>query len=88
MQSNVLLLLPARLRQVAYILFGLIALAVGAAQVAYSSISLDNPTWLVVSSAVVGFLAIPFSAIAASNVSKDRPARVIEPEIGEEERNG
>lgn len=87
-QSNVLLLLPARGRQAAYIIFGLASLGVGAAQVGYSSIDLGWPVWLKVAVSVVGFLSIPFSAIAASNVSTDNPPRVIEGELGQADAEG
>lgn len=70
---NVLILLPAKARQVAYIAFGLASLADGSMLVGYAAAGFDLPVWLVVATAVVAYLAVPFSALAASNVSKQRP---------------
>lgn len=76
MRDNVLLLLPARARQLAYIAFGLIGLADGAALVGYAAAAVDLPVWLVVATAIIAFLSTPFSALAASNVVKGDPERV------------
>lgn len=67
---NTLILLPARARQVVYVIYGLVALAVAAARVAYDSLNLNSPPWLTVANAVVAFLAVPVGAIAALNVSR------------------
>lgn len=69
MSPNALTLLPARARQIIYVLYGLVALTVAATAVGYNSLDLPNPPWLVVAGAVVSFLAVPFSALASLNVS-------------------
>jgi hypothetical protein len=76
---NVLALLPARARQILYVLYGLVALAVATTAVGYNALNLDNPPWLVVAGAVVAFLAVPFSALASLNVTAHPPGE--EPEL-------
>ena len=66
---NTLVLLPAKVRQVIYVVYGLLALTASATQVGYNSVSVANPSWLVVATAVIGFLAVPVGAIAALNVT-------------------
>jgi uncharacterized membrane protein YfcA len=73
---NTLTLLPARVRQAVYVAYGLLALSVSAIQVGYNSLSVDNPPWLIVATAVIGFLAVPVGAIAALNVSPE-PRRAL-----------
>lgn len=73
-RPNVLVLLPARVRQVVYIAFGLISLADGSALVGYASAGIELPVWLVVITAIIAYLAVPFSALAATNVTKTPPA--------------
>lgn len=67
---NTLVLLPAKARQLIYVGYGLVALAVSGTQVGYSSLSIDNPPWLTVAVAVTAFLAVPVGAIAATNVTR------------------
>lgn len=69
---NVLVLLPARARQVIYVLFGLVGLANGSALVAYASAGYALPAWLIVSTAVIAYLAVPFGALASLNVATER----------------
>lgn len=66
---NVLVLLPARVRQMLYIAYGLAGLTAGSALVGYASGGFSIPLWLTVTSAVITYLATPFAAIAAMNVS-------------------
>jgi energy-converting hydrogenase Eha subunit F len=53
-----------------YVAYGVIALAASATQVGYSSIELGQPAWLTVTLAVVAFLAVPVSSLAATNVNR------------------
>jgi hypothetical protein len=69
MKDNVLILLPAKARQIVYVAYGIIALVCASTQVGYNAIDLANPAWLVVSSAVIAFLAVPIGALAALNVT-------------------
>lgn len=80
MNGSALTLLPARARQVVYVIYGLVALAVAATAVGYNSLDLPNPPWLVVAGAVVSFLAVPFSALASLNVSATQQETRREPE--------
>lgn len=73
-QGSVLTLLPARVRFWAYVLYGLVALAAGSALVGFAAAELPLPGWLVVGTAVVTYLATPFSTIAASNVKSGDPS--------------
>lgn len=67
---NPLALLPAKARKAAYVGYGIAALGVSATQVGYSSIELGQPPWLTVTVAVVAFLAVPFSSLAATHVGQ------------------
>lgn len=74
MSDNVLVLLPAKGRQRFYITYGLIVIVTGAIEVGYNSVEgLATPTWLTVTLAVVRYLGIPFSALAATNVKQEPP---------------
>jgi hypothetical protein len=56
-----------RLRRAIYALYVLALLAAGAVQVAYSSLALPNPSWLIAALAVLAYLGIPVGTIAVSN---------------------
>lgn len=74
---NTLVLLPAKVRQIIYVAYGLLALTASATQVGYNSVNVDNPSWLVVATAVIGFLAVPVGAIAALNVTANKTEQVV-----------
>ena len=59
-------------RQIAYVAFGIVSLADGAALVGYAASGDGVPEWLVVATAVIAFLATPFAAIASTNVVKSK----------------
>lgn len=69
--GTVLVLLPARVRQIAYVVFGIVSLTNGSALVGYATAG-GIPPWLEIATAVVAYLAVPFAAIAATNTSKTR----------------
>jgi hypothetical protein len=62
---NVLGLLPARIRQALYIVYGALVIVYGAVDAAY----LINPAWLGVAERVLVSLAVPFAALAATHVT-------------------
>lgn len=71
MADNPLLLLPAKARQTVYVVYGITVIAVGATQVGCAAIPNGaQPVWLTVALAVVAFLGVPVSALAATNVQK------------------
>lgn len=57
-----------------YGIYGLVAIAAAAAQVAYASLHVADPSWLVAAIAVIAFLAIPFAGLAAANTPPSTPA--------------
>lgn len=67
---NVLVLLPAKARQVVYIGYGLLALADSSVLVAYASISATLPRWLIAATAVIVFLGVPVQSLAAMNIAR------------------
>lgn len=72
--GSVLILLPAKARQAVYVTYGLIVIGTGATQVGYAAVEgLAQPTWLTVTLAVVAFLGVPVSALAATNVAAAQP---------------
>lgn len=70
---NVLTLLPAKARQIAYVVFGIVGMADGSALVGYAAAGLALPVWLVVATAIIAYLTVPFSSLAATNVRPERP---------------
>lgn len=65
------ILIPsAKGRKIAYALYGLSALIVSNLAVAVMASGTQAPVWLVVTSAVVGNLAVPFTALAIANAKK------------------
>ena len=75
--NNTLLLLPARTRQIIYVVHGLTALAILCAVAGLHSVDAESPGWLIAAGAVVGTL-LPFvNSLAALNVtdSTDTKAR-------------
>lgn len=69
--ASPLSLLPARARQGIYVSYGVTAIVVSGTQVGYAAVpGLGQPTWLTVTLAVVGFLAVPVASLAAANVGQ------------------
>lgn len=60
----------ARVRKAIYGSYVLALVGAGATQVAYASLELSAPTWLVASVAVLAYLGIPVGGIAAANTRK------------------
>ena len=54
-------------RKIAYAIYAAVALVVGNSAVGLAAANIDQPVWLVISSAVVANLAAPFSALAIAN---------------------
>ena len=67
-------IVPARYRKIAYLVFALIGLVLGAIQVGYGAASVAQPTWLVVALAVAPFVGSTLGFAAASNVATEAPA--------------
>jgi hypothetical protein len=62
------ILIPqAKNRKIAYALYGLAALVVSNLSVAVMASGTQAPVWLIVTSAVVGNLAVPFTTLAIAN---------------------
>lgn len=57
----------ARGRKIAYGVYAGVALIVGNTAVGIAAANIEQPVWLVISSAVVANLAAPFAALAISN---------------------
>lgn len=62
-----------KVRKYAYIVFSILALAIGAFQVGYNSLSLANPDWLTVAISVVPFVGAQLGLIALSNIDTKKP---------------
>ena len=60
----------ARTRKIIYGSYVLALVGAGATQVAYASLELSAPSWLVASVAVLAYLGIPVGGIAAANTRK------------------
>ena len=58
---------PPKVRATIYYVFGLAGLILGSIQIGYSTAGSDEPVWLKVAFAVLGFLATAFGLVAASN---------------------
>lgn len=64
------ILIPkAKDRKVAYAVYGLAALVVSNITVGVVVSGADAPVWLIVASAVIGNLAVPFTTLAIANAS-------------------
>ncbi|WP_134324723.1 hypothetical protein [Cumulibacter soli] len=63
--------IPASQRKVVYAVFAVIGVLLGAVQVAYGAADTDQPTWLIVTWAVYGFLSGAVGATAGSNTPAD-----------------
>jgi hypothetical protein len=65
------ILIPeAKNRKIAYAVYGLAALVVSNVTVGVVVSGADAPVWLIVASAVIGNLAVPFTTLAIANASK------------------
>ncbi len=60
----------ARARKAIYGSYVLALVGAGATQVAYASLELSAPSWLVASVAVLAYLGIPVGGIAAANTRR------------------
>lgn len=56
-------------RQFIYSSYVIALLAVGATQVALTSLGITNPDWLVATLAVLGYLGVPVAGLAVANTS-------------------
>jgi hypothetical protein len=54
-------------RKIAYAIYATLALIVGNTAVGLAAANIEQPVWLVISSAIVANLAAPFSALAIAN---------------------
>lgn len=67
--KNVLEFLSPRARQVLYVVFALVGLALGATSVGFSAADLSTPVWVDVAQEVYLFLGVGFGVVASSNVN-------------------
>ena len=67
------ILIPqAKNRKIAYALYGLAALVISNLSVAVMASGTQAPVWLIVTSAVVGNLAVPFTTLAIANAGNKK----------------
>ena len=67
------ILIPsAKGRKIAYAAYGLAALLVSNLAVGIMAAGVEAPVWLVVASALVGNLAVPFTTLAIANASNKK----------------
>lgn len=59
-------------RKIAYALYGLAALVVSNFGVAVMASGTEAPIWLIIASAIVGNLAVPFTTLAIANASNKK----------------
>lgn len=64
-------ILPAKWRSVAYAVFAVLGLALGAVQVWFASAGAGQPGWLTPAMAVFAFVAAGFGFTANANTSTD-----------------
>lgn len=64
-------ILPSKVRTKLYLVYALLALALGATQVGFASANAGQPTWLTVAIAVFVFIGAGFGFTAASNPTVD-----------------
>jgi protein-S-isoprenylcysteine O-methyltransferase Ste14 len=72
-------------RQMAYLIYTVVAVISGALQVAYSAGGWGQPVWLIVGVAVLSFLGGALGFTAASHVKPDVPDQkpsTVRPEVG------
>lgn len=62
-------LLPDRARQIVYVGFALLVLALGGVQLGYSTAEVPVPTWLTVTQTVTLYLGAGLGLTAASNIT-------------------
>lgn len=85
MSDNPLVLLPAKARQTIYVSYGVLALVVACVSVGFGAAKVADPIALTVTVAVIQYLAVPVTALAALNVNRgaippDTPRRAEEQE--------
>lgn len=59
--------MPAHVRRVLYVVFAVVGLALGAAQVGYGAAEAGQPTWLTVALAVYAFVGTGLGFTASAN---------------------
>lgn len=64
------LVLPPKVRAIAYAIISIAGLVVGAAQVGFAALERGNPDWLVVALAVVPFVTSGIGAVALTHTPK------------------
>ena len=74
MQTPLTGIFTPSIRQKIYFVYALVGVVLGAIQVAYSSLQIGQPPWLVVALAVFAFIGGPLGLTAASNVLKHDPS--------------
>lgn len=63
--------LPATYRKIAYLIYGLVGVGIGATQVGFVAANADQPTWLTVALAVFAYIGIALGFTAAANTPPD-----------------
>lgn len=74
--TNPLTFFPARVRQIAYVTYAVIAVILGATQVGYASADAGTPVFVDVAFDVLGYLGLVLGLTAAANVSGTPPEPV------------
>lgn len=74
-------MIPVNVRRIIYLSLAIAGLALGACQVGYASVAIPAPSWLIVASAVYGFLGGSGGVLAVLNTPA--PAQEIEQEAQE-----
>lgn len=65
--------IPEKYRGVAYAVFGVVGVVLGATGVGFAAASAALPTWYVVATAVYAFLGGPAALTARANLPSQRP---------------
>jgi hypothetical protein len=68
----------ATARKAIYSVYVLAALAVTGTQIAFASIQVAQPSWLIATLAVIAYLGIPVGTLAISNTSTPAPVAPVE----------
>ena len=66
-------ILPPKVRKIAYSIYALLGVGIGATQVGFAAAEAGQPVWLTVSLAVFAFLGGAFGFVAGNNTSPEYP---------------
>lgn len=69
--------IPEKYRDLAYALFGILGLALGATAVGFATAGVAFPVWFKVATAIYAFLGGPTALTARANLPSQRPSEPI-----------